>query len=378
VKVDPIPFNRPFTTGQEAALMADAVDRGHLSGDGFYTREASTLLTKITGVPHVLLTTSCTHALEMSAMLLDLGPGDEVIMPSFTFVSCANAFALRGARPVFVDIRRDTCNVDEELLEASINERTKAILVVHYAGVGCEMDVITGIADAHGIAVIEDTAHGLGATFHGRQLGTFGRLATLSFHETKNIQCGEGGALLLNDDRLVERAEVLREKGTNRSRFFRGQVDKYTWVDIGSSYLMSDLLAAFLTAQLESFEAIQTARSRIWDAYRSHLGDWAASAGFGMPAPPTHTAHPAHLFGVIAPDLATRTAFIEHMRHHDVGAVFHYVPLHSSPVGMRLAPGLCLPVTDHISERLVRLPLYAGLTDAELERVVDVATRFRP
>ncbi len=375
--LQPVPFNRPYVTGRESILMNDAVLRGHLSGDGFYTSQASSMLADITGVENVLLTTSCTHALEMSALLLDLEAGDEVIMPSFTFVSCANAFALRGVRPVFVDIRPDTYNLDENLLEAAITIRTKAVVVVHYAGVACEMTRILGIAQRHGLAVIEDTAHALGATYRGRTLGTLGTLGTLSFHETKNIHCGEGGALLLSDPKLVERAEIIREKGTNRSRFFRGQVDKYTWVDVGSSYLPSDLLAAFLTAQLEEFGDIQQQRKATWKTYASELAAWAAQHDFRLPYVPDHVEHPAHLFALLTPDLATRQAFISHLSEQQVKAVFHYVPLHSSPVGLRFAPGLELPVTDSVSERLVRLPLFAGLRTDELERVLHAVTSFR-
>lgn len=374
---DPVPFNRPYVTGREGDLMNDAVRRGHLSGDGFYTAQASSMIADITGADDVLLTTSCTHALEISALLLDLEPGDEVIMPSFTFVSCANAFALRGARPVFVDIRPDTYNLDENLLDAAITGRTKAIVVVHYAGVACEMTPILEIAQRHRLAVIEDTAHALGATYRGKRLGTLGTVGTLSFHETKNIHCGEGGALLLSDPAMVERAEIIREKGTNRSRFFRGQVDKYTWVDIGSSYLPSDLLAAFLTGQLEEFGDIQRQRMAIWNTYASELEAWAAHHGFRLPFVPDHIEHPAHLFALLAPDLATRQAFISHLADQQVKAVFHYVPLHNSPVGSRLAPGLELPVTDSVSERLVRLPLFAGLRADELDRILRAVTSFR-
>jgi dTDP-4-amino-4,6-dideoxygalactose transaminase len=373
-----IPFNRPFATGRETALMADALARGHLSGDGHYTRRASSLLSEITGVPNVLLTTSCTHALEMAAMLLDIRDGDEVIMPSFTFVSCANAFALRGGRPVFVDIRPDTYNIDESLIEAAITPRTKAILVVHYAGIACEMDAIVAIAQQHGIALIEDNAHGLAGTYRGRQLGSFGQLATLSFHETKNIHCGEGGALLISDPDLVERAEVLREKGTNRSRFFRGQVDKYTWVDVGSSYLPSDLLAAFLTAQLEEFDSIQQQRSAIWRAYADGLTQWASELDVVLPRPPSHVEHPAHLFGLLMPSLDERQRLIAHLHTQQIKAVFHYVPLHSSPRGREFCPGLELPVTDLVSERLVRLPVFAGLRSDELGRIIDAVCGFRP
>jgi dTDP-4-amino-4,6-dideoxygalactose transaminase len=371
-----VPFNRPYTTGRETALMVDAVARGHLSGDGHYTKQASSLLAHVTGVKDVLLTTSCTHALEMTAMLLDLQPGDEVIMPSFTFVSCANAFALRGAVPVFVDIRADTYNIDETLIEAAVTSRTRAIVVVHYAGVACEMTAILDLAERHGLIVVEDAAHALGATYKGRALGSFGQLATLSFHETKNIHCGEGGALLISDPTLVERSEVIREKGTNRSRFFRGQVDKYTWVDIGSSYLPSDLLAAFLTAQLECFDDIQAQRLAVWNSYASDLSSWAKRQGFTLPMISDDVTHPAHLFGVLAPDLRSRQALISHMAAVQVSAVFHYVPLHSSPVGRRYAADLVLPVTDAVSERLVRMPLFAGLSPPELDRVLSAVTSF--
>lgn len=371
-----IPFNRPYVTGSEATFIADAVTRGHLSGDGHYTKRASSLLSQITTVPNVLLTTSCTHALEMAALLLDLGEGDEVIMPSFTFVSTANAVALRGARPVFVDIRRDTQNIDETLIEAAITPRTKAIIVVHYAGVACEMDEILAIALRRGLIVIEDNAHGLGATYRGRPLGALGSLATLSFHETKNVHCGEGGALLVSDERFMERAEIIREKGTNRSRFFRNQVDKYTWVDIGSSFLPSEILTAFLTAQLENFSSIQRQRMDVWRTYSEALSFWASQQGFELPNPPAHTRHPAHLFWLLAPELETRQRFIAHMASASISAVFHYVPLHSSPQGTKFSGGE-LPITDYVSERLVRLPLFAGLRSDELEQVIKRVQEFR-
>jgi len=370
-----IPFNKPYTSPRAAAAMLDAADRGHLSGDGHYTKEASRLLRELTGAPHALLTTSCTHALEMCALLLDIQPGDEVIMPSFTFVSTANAFALRGAVPVFVDIRADTFNIDERQIEAAITDRTRAIVVVHYAGVACEMDEIAEIAARHGLVVIEDNAHGFGGTYRGRALGTLGALATLSFHETKNIQCGEGGALLINEPEMFEPAEIAREKGTNRSRFFRGQVDKYTWVSLGSSYLPSDLLAAYLTTQLEEFDAIQKQRMLIWQRYRDDLQAWAASAGFGFQACPDDREHPAHLFALIAPDLETRQRFIAHLGDAAIKAVFHYVPLHSSPRGAAFGERH-LPVTDTISDRLVRLPLFPMLDDSMVDRIVDAVQEF--
>jgi dTDP-4-amino-4,6-dideoxygalactose transaminase len=357
--------------------MADSMARGHLSGDGHYTAEASNLLRELTGSPHVLLTTSCTHALEMCALLLDVQPGDEVIMPSFTFVSMANAFVLRGARPVFVDIRQDTLNIDERLVEQSVTPRTKAIVVVHYAGIACEMDVISDIAQRHGLVVVEDTAHGLGAAFRGRQLGTIGALATLSFHETKNVHCGEGGALVINDSTFLERAEFLREKGTNRSRFFRGQVDKYTWIDVGSSYLPSDILMAFLTAQLRSFASIQQRRMHVWERYRRELSDGAVQRGWQLPSLPPHVTHPAHLFWLQVSDLDERHRLLSHLNTKGVHAVFHYVPLHSSPMGLRFGE-VDLPITSSTGERLIRLPLYPDLADGDVDRVVDAVTSFQP
>lgn len=356
--------------------MRQAIDAGHISGDGGFTQRAHQLLREITGATDALLTTSCTHALEMAALLVDLGPGDEVIVPSFTFVSTVNAIVLRGAAPRFVDIRPDTLNIDETLIEAAITPRTKAIFVVHYAGVGCEMDAISKIAADHGIPVVEDAAHALGARYRGKPLGTLSPLATLSFHETKNIQCGEGGALLVNDPTFMERAEIIREKGTNRSRFFRGQVDRYTWVDVGSSYLPSDLLAAFLTAQLHHFDDIQARRHRIWDNYATGLAGWAAERSVRLPTVPAWCDHPAHLFYLLLDDLAARQRFIAHLRDRDVNAVFHYVPLHSSDIGRRLDPAASCPVTEVISERLVRLPLFPGLDDSDQERVIDAVRSF--
>jgi dTDP-4-amino-4,6-dideoxygalactose transaminase len=371
-----IPFNVPHVVGTEAGLVADVIERRHFSGDGHYTKRATALIEGITTTPKALLTTSCTHALELSALLLDLQPGDEVLLPSYTFVSTVNAFALRGATPVFVDIRSDTWNIDERLLEAAITPRTRAIVLVHYGGVACEMDEIMAIAERHGLAVVEDAAHAFGASYHGRRLGTFGSLATLSFHETKNIQCGEGGALLINDERLAERAEILREKGTNRSQFLRGQIDKYTWVDVGSSYLPAELLAAFLTGQLEAFDEIQARRRAIWDAYAAQLGDWAAANDALVTAAHDDREHPAHVFAIVHPDIATRQSFIEHMAAGDVRTVFHYVPLHSSPAGRRLAPERSLAVTDRIADGLVRLPLFPDLTDSDVERVIARARSF--
>jgi dTDP-4-amino-4,6-dideoxygalactose transaminase len=373
----PIPFNRPSLAGDELRYLAEAVETGHLSGDGRYTARCHALLEKELGVRKVLLTTSCTHALEMTALLLDVGPDDEVIVPSYTFVSVVNAFVLRGARPVFADIRPDTLNLDESQLEALITPRTRAIVPVHYAGIACEMDTILGIAARHGVRVIEDNAHGLYGRYKGRLLGSMGALATLSFHETKNFTCGEGGALIVNDPAFVERAEILREKGTNRSRFFRGQVDKYTWVDVGSSYLPSELLAAFLLAQLEARERIQAKRHHIWSFYAGSLSEWARARGIQLPTVPPSCEHPAHLFYLLLPSLADRQALIDHLKGHGIASVFHYLPLHLSEMGQRYGgkQGHC-PVTEDLSDRLLRLPFFNTLTDSDLARIVDAVRRW--
>ena len=372
-----IPFNKPSFAGNEQAYIAQAIANGHISGDGPFTRQCHRYFEAALGVPKALLTTSCTHALEMAALILDIQPGDEVIIPAFTFVSTVNAFVLRGAKPVFADIRPDTLNLDETRLEALITPRTRAIVPVHYAGVGCEMDAIMGLAERHGIAVVEDNAHGLFAKYKGRWLGTFGALATQSFHETKNFQCGEGGALLINDSQVIERAEIIREKGTNRSRFFRGQVDKYTWVDIGSSYLPSDVLAAFLYAQLEAREAIQGARERIWTTYCHALSDWAVEFGVTLPTVPPHCEQSYHMFYLLLPSLALRTALIEHLKARGILAVFHYLPLHLSEMGQRFGgqPGEC-PVTEDVSDRLLRLPFYNSLSEGEQAQVIEALLAF--
>jgi dTDP-4-amino-4,6-dideoxygalactose transaminase len=357
--------------------MRAAVASMQISGDGPFTRQVHALLEHLVGAPKVLLTTSCTHALEMAALLLEMGPGDEVILPSFTFVSTANAFVLRGARPVFVDIRPDTLNLDASLVEARITPRTKAIVVLHYAGVGCDMDAIGDIARRHAIPVVEDNAHGLLGSYRGKALGSFGALATLSFHETKNFTCGEGGALVINDSRYVERAEILREKGTNRSRFFRGQIDKYGWIDVGSSYLPSDLLAAFLLAQLESRDRIQAHRRKAWESYRSALAQWAETARVGLPYIPADCQQAYHLFYLLLPSLAERQALIRYLKNRDVSAVFHYLPLHLSPMGQKFGgkPGDC-PVTEGISDRLLRLPLYNDLSHDEQASVIEGIKAF--
>jgi len=373
-----IPFNKPFTIADELANIADAVRRGHIAGDGPYTRRCHEWLEHNLSARKALLTHSCTAALEMSAILCDLAPGDEVILPSFTFVSTANAFVLRGAVPVFVDIRRDTLNLDERLVEAAITPRTRAIVPVHYAGVACEMDAIMRIAERHGLVVIEDAAQGMLAEYKHRKLGTIGHLGCLSFHETKNVISGEGGALLVNDERFVERAEIVREKGTNRSKFFRGEVDKYTWVDIGSSYLPSELIGAFLCAQLEHAAEVNAKRLALCAAYRSGLEPLGASGRLGLPqpAPPEATSN-GHMFYVLAGSLAERTALIEHLKARGIYAVFHYVPLHSSPAGRRFGRVAGeLAVTDDVASRLVRLPLYYELTERDVGEVVGAVRAF--
>lgn len=374
---DFIPFNRPSLAGDELRYIAEAVRLGHISADGAFTRKCQAWLEQTLGIPKVLLTSSCTHALEMSALLLGIQPGDEVIVPSFTFVSTVNAFVLRGARPVFVDIRPDTLDLDEALLEPSISSRTRAIVPVHYAGVACDMDAILGIAARHSVEVVEDNAHGLFGKYRGRKLGTWGALAALSFHETKNISCGEGGALLINNPAFVERAEIIREKGTDRSRFFRGQVDKYTWVDLGSSYLPSELQAAFLWAQFESYERIQAARRRIWETYRDELSGWAAGHGVRLPIVPDGCEQPYHLFYLLMPSLDRRQAMISHLKERGILAVFHYVPLHLSEMGKRFGgrAGDC-PVTEDVSDRLLRLPLYNSLSEGDQARVIEAVKAF--
>jgi dTDP-4-amino-4,6-dideoxygalactose transaminase len=373
-----LPFNKPSLIGKELGYIADAIIKGQASGNGIYTRKCQQLLEQILGVPKCLLTTSCTDALEMSALLLDIEPGDEVILPSYTFVSTANAYALRGARPVFADIRPDTLNLDENQLESLITNRTKAVVVVHYAGVGCEMDAIASLASRRNIAVVEDNAHGLFGRYKRKNLGTLGAMATLSFHETKNVTCGEGGALILNDPKYIERAEILRDKGTNRGRFFRGEVDKYTWVDLGSSFLPSDILAAFLSAQLEAHEEIQAKRQRVWNYYNEHLWSWAQKHDVKLPTIPPHCEQSYHMFYMILADGNQRDALIRHLKERKILSVFHYFPLHLSAMGRKFGAteGTC-PVSESISERLVRLPFYNDLSEAEQERVVDAICQFK-
>jgi len=357
-----IPFNKPFMTGSELEHIAQAHANGHLSGDGPFTKRCHAWLEQNTGAARALLTHSCTSALEMAALLLDLEEGDEVIMPSYTFVSTANAFALRGAIPVFVDVRADTLNLDEQLVEAAITPRTKAICVVHYAGVACEMDTIMDIAARHGLVVVEDAAQAIMSTYKGRPLGTIGELGALSFHETKNIISGEGGALLCRDSTYAERAEIIREKGTNRSRFFRGQVDKYTWVDVGSSFLPGEITAAFLTAQMDAARQITDQRLAIWDRYHAWAEAHERAGTVQRPSIPADCTHNAHMYYLLLPSLEVRTRFIAELKQRGVQSVFHYIPLHSSPAGLEHGRcGSAMPVTDDISARLVRLPLWVGV-----------------
>ncbi len=368
----PLPFNRFCKVGREFTYIQQAIDAMQISGDGRFTSLCHDILERSLGVRKALLTTSCTHALEMAALLLDIQPGDEVIIPSFTFVSTANAFVLRGARPVFADIRRDTLNINESQLAALITRRTRAIVPVHYGGVGCAMEPIQKLAAHHGIAVVEDNAHGLYGYYKGKPLGSLGCLATLSFHETKNFSCGEGGALLINDPAYIERAEILREKGTNRKRFFRGEIDRYSWVDMGSSYLPSDILAAVLYAQLEARDQIQKQRRTVWEFYAEHLKDWAAANNIETPSIPVDCVSSYHLFYLLLPRAEDRPKLIAHLKAAGILSVFHYLPLHLSEMGKKFGgeAGDC-PVTEDISDRLVRLPFYNSLGPAEQNRIVE-------
>jgi dTDP-4-amino-4,6-dideoxygalactose transaminase len=372
-----IPFNRSSLAGREQQYISEAMAIGQIAGDQAFTKKCHQLLEQRTGSPKALLTTSCTHALEMAALLLNIEPGDEVIVPSFTFVSTVNAFVLRGAKPVFIDIRPDTLNLDESRLEAAITPRTRAIVPVHYAGVACDMDSMMATARKNNVAVVEDNAHGLFGTYKGRTLGTFGCLATQSFHETKNITCGEGGALLINDPALIERAEIIREKGTNRSRFFRGQVDKYSWVDLGSSYLMSDVLAAFLFGQLECADQIQAKRKRVWNYYHNHLGSWAKEQGVRLPIVPPECEQTFHMYYLLLPSLSIRQELIRHLKDRGILSVFHYLPLHLSDMGRKYGgkAGDC-PVTEDLSDRLLRLPFYNELTEGDQAVVVEALRAF--
>ncbi len=374
---DTTPFNRPSLVGQEIAYLQEAIARGQLSGDGHFTKLSNARIAAMAGARSALLTHSCTAALEMAAILCDLQPGDEVIMPSFTFVSTANAVALRGAVPVFVDIDAQTLNMDPEKTAAAVSGRTRAIFAVHYAGFPADMDALAEIAQAHGLLLVEDAAQALGSTYKGRPAGSLGDMAAFSFHETKNIISGEGGALTLMRPDLIERAEIIREKGTNRSRFLRGQVDKYTWVDIGSSFLPGELVAAFLYGQLEQAEAIRTRRLALFDRYARAFADLGQAGRVGLPVVPPDTTGNGHMFYLLLRDLEDRDAFIAHMRAAGIITPFHYVPLHSAPAGLKHArfTGNGLPVTDAISARLVRLPLFYGLEEG-IEGVIEVAQRY--
>jgi dTDP-4-amino-4,6-dideoxygalactose transaminase len=374
-----IPFNRVTPAGRELEYVAQAIQRGHISGHGPFTRECESILERELGAGRVLLTTSCTHALEMAALLLDIQPGDDVILPAFTFVSTVNAFALRGARPVFVDIRDDTLNLDETLVERAVTSRTKAIVAVHYAGVGCEMTALQTCAGNHGVAVVEDNAHGLFGRYRGHPLGTLGALATLSFHETKNVSCGEGGALVVNDPHFIARAEILREKGTDRSRFLRGEVDKYSWQDLGSSYIPSDMLAAFLLGQLESRHEIQERRHDVFARYHRALHQWAGEHGVGLLHAPGHAEHPSHMFYLRLRDEAERSDLIAVLKASGVLAVSHYVPLHLAPMGVALGYRAGdLPVTERAAAQLLRLPLFPSLSPTDQASICRTLVQFTP
>ncbi len=373
-----IRFNMAPCTGKELAYMQQAMSAGKLCGDGPFTKKCASWMCENFNVGHCLLTTSCTHALEMAAYLCDIQPGDEVIMPSYTFVSTADAFVLRGAKIVFVDIRPDTMNIDEKLIEDAITERTKAIVPVHYAGVACAMDEILAIAKKHNLLVVEDAAQGVNAWYKGKALGTIGDFGCYSFHETKNYTMGEGGAVLFNEDKYLERAEILREKGTDRSKFFRGQIDKYTWVDYGSSYLPSDMNAAYLYAQLEMAEEINNKRMEIYNYYRENLAPLEAQGAVDLPYVPEYAKHNAHMFYMKLKDLETRTAFIDYMKANDILTVFHYIPLHSSTAGQRFGRFHGEDVyTTKESERLVRLPMFYNLEMEQVRYITDTILKFQ-
>ena len=374
-----IVFNRASFVGKELKYISEAIQNAHISGNGPFTERAEMLLEEILDHPSkVLLTTSCTHALEMAAILLDLKPGDEVIVPSYTFVTSALAFHMHGAKIVFSDIKPETLNLDEKLLQKLVTEKTRAIIPVHYGGVSCEMDQILDIATKNNIIVIEDNAHGLFGKYKGKNLGTLGHMATQSFHETKNVSCGEGGALVINDTSYVERAEIIREKGTDRSKFFRGQIDKYSWTDRGSSYVMSDLLAACLCAQLLESEMIQEKRSERWEFYNSNLKGWAKENSVDLPSVPEYCEHPSHLFYLLMPSESTRNALINFLKENDIQAVFHYLPLNSSPMAKKIGSnGREMPVTENVSKRLLRLPLYLDLDMKEMSYIVEKIKEFK-
>lgn len=372
-----IPFNKPPYIGKESEYVLDAVNKGHISGDGEYTKKCAKKLEELSGTKRALLTTSCTHATEMAALLADIKPGDEVIMPSYTFVSTADAFVLRGATPVFVDIRPDTMNIDETLIEDAITPKTKAIVPVHYAGVGCEMDTIMDIARRHNLTVIEDAAQGIASSYKGKALGTFGDFGCYSFHETKNISMGEGGALLIQNEDLIEPAEIIREKGTNRAKFFRGQIDKYTWVNYGSSYLPSDMNAAYLWAQLENIDTIQKKRISVWNRYKEGLSELEKKEYIEFGVIPDECTNNAHMFYIKVSNLETRTELISYLKEKGIMAVFHYVPLHSAPAGRKFGRfnGEDRYTTKE-SERLIRLPLFYSISDEEVEYTIETLLKY--
>jgi dTDP-4-amino-4,6-dideoxygalactose transaminase len=372
-----IPFNKPFFIGKELDYIKQSVSSGHIAGDGLFTKKCHSLIEKTLQAKKVLLTTSCTAALEMAAILCEIKPGDEVILPSFTFPSTANAFYLRGAKPIFIDIRPDTLNIDETKIEAAITKRTKVIIPVHYAGVGCEMDAIMEIAKRNNLYVVEDAAQGVNATYKGRYLGTIGDFGTFSFHETKNYICGEGGAIIINNENFIERAEIIREKGTNRSKFFRGEINKYTWVDIGSSYLPSDLLAAFLYAQLENMKKITTRRKEIYYIYFKELALLAKNDILQLPTIPQYCQSNYHMFYILVKKKKIRDSLLIYLNSRGIGAIFHYIPLHLSPIGHMLGHRVGqLPVTESMSDRLLRLPFYYNLSNHEQLEVIKQIKYF--
>lgn len=372
-----IPFNKPTFTGKELEYITDAVNYGHISGDGIYTKKCHKLLEEYLSAKKVLLTTSCTHALELASILLDIKEGDEVIVPSFTFVSTVNAFMLRGAKPVFVDIRPDTKNIDENLIEEKITEKTKAIFPVHYAGVSCEMDKINSLAEKHNLSVIEDAAQALGGKYKNKHLGILSDIGCFSFHETKNVVCGEGGAIVINNEKFIERAEIIREKGTNRSKFLRGQVDKYTWVDVGSSFLPSDVLAAFLYAQLEKIEEINSRRKKIYEKYFAELKPLESEGRLELPVISENCLSSYHMFYILLESEVERNSLIDYLKLKNITSVFHYIPLHSSPMGLKLGNNPeDLPITENISKRLLRLPFYNSISLEEQEFVVNSVKKY--
>lgn len=374
--VPSVPFHRPYLTGGEASNLRQALASGHLRGDGPFSERCAGRLRDLTGAAAVLMTPSCTDALELAALTLGIGPGDEVVMPSFTFAATANAVAVLGARPVFVDVDPHTLCIDPDAVAAAIGPRTRAVVPVHYGGAACRMDRLGALADEHGLAVVEDAAHGLGGTWRDRPLGGIGALGALSFHETKNLQCGEGGALVVNDPDLVERAIAVRDQGTNRRSFLRGEVDHYTWTTVGSAFLMGELAAAVLAAQLDGLEHVQTRRRQVWDAYRSGLADWASGRGVELPVTDPADRHAVHVFHLLLPTAEDRTRFLSHLRAAGVGSSFHYLPLHRTDVARRLGHVGELPVTDSVAARLARLPLHPDLTTAEVDRVLDAVRSF--